>query len=128
MARSYHVDIARHAADADAKWLDNLLSHFSLPGVEGGTPGEARRITTDGIYRIVLVRRLATELGLSVAESVRMAARILAAPASAITVASALELRLDLARFGREVDIAIADAVESVTPPRRGRPPLKAKR
>ena len=34
MARFYHVDIARFAADADEKWVDNLLSHYDVPGVE----------------------------------------------------------------------------------------------
>ena len=36
MARAYHTDVIAFAADADAKWIDNLLSRFAIPGVTGG--------------------------------------------------------------------------------------------
>src|SRR4051812_17824908 len=69
MARFYHVDIARHAVGADAKWLDNLLSPFDVPRVQGGTSREARRITPAGIYHIALIRPLTRDPGPSAANT-----------------------------------------------------------
>src|SRR4051812_66792 len=122
MARLYHVDIARHAAGADHKWVDNLLSRFDIIGVEGGRQGAARRITGEGIQHIALVRLLSRELGLSVSGAVRLAERVLADPDAHVKLGGGLDIRLDRHRFQQEVGTMVAEAVESVTPARRGRP------
>ena len=122
MARLYHVDIARHAAAADHKWVDNLLSHHKLPGVEGGRQGSPRRVSIDGIQHIALVRLLTQELDLSVKSAVRVATRLLVANSAPIALEGGLELRLDLESFQSNTQALIAEGVESVTPARRGRP------
>jgi hypothetical protein len=122
MARLYHVDIARHAAGADRKWVDNLLSHFSIPGVDGGRQGTARRISADGIRHIALIHLLARDLDVSVAAAVALATRLLALPSVTLSLGAGLELRLDREQFERHIERLIADGVESVTPARRGRP------
>ena len=126
MARLYHVEIARHAADADPKWIDNLLSHFSLPGIEKAKQGVARRITISGVYHIVLTRRLNRELGVPIASAVLLANRLLASETARTQVAPGLELHIDLSALKRQVDHRVSEAVESSTPPRRGRPPRGA--
>ena len=73
MARAYHIDVASHASDADRKWLDNLLSHFDVPGVEGGRQGVARRLRRPGSYRGAIIRRLTGVLGVSAAGAVSLA-------------------------------------------------------
>ena len=123
MARQYHVDIARFAAKADAKWVDNLLSHFDVPGVERARQGLSRRISPDGIYHIALVRRLNRELGISTAAAVSLAARLLSTEAGRVPLADGLELEFDGGRFRRDIDASIAEGVESLAPARRGRPP-----
>ena len=122
MARLYHVDIARHAASADSKWVDNLLSHHQIPGVESGRQGSSRRISVGGIEHIALIRLLTAQLQLSVAVAVALAARLLTVDSDALPLGHGLELRLDLAEFRRRVHRSIDDGVESVTPARRGRP------
>jgi hypothetical protein len=124
MGRHYHVDIAAFAADADLKWVDNLLSHFEVPGVESARQGVARRLSLDALRTIVLVRALTRDLGLSADRALEAAVRLLGdghAPAGAWT-----EVHLDADAFHREVDRRIADAVEAVVPRRRGRPPGSA--
>ena len=123
MARHYHVDIARFASKADSKWVDNLLSKFDVPGVEGAKQGLSRRISPDGVYHVALIRLLNKDLGLSVTTAVRLAAQMLSAEDGRVWLGDGLELRLDLARFRSELDAAIAEGVESVAPARRGRPP-----
>jgi hypothetical protein len=123
LARFYHVDIARFAASAELKWVDNLLSHFEIPGVERARQGMARRISTDGIYHIALIRLLNRELGVSVSAAVSFAAQLLDTEAGRLPMGRGLDLELDVARFRREVDSAIDEGVESLEPARRGRPP-----
>jgi hypothetical protein len=125
MARVYHVEIARHAADADPKWVDNLLSHFSVPGVENARQGVARRVTLSGVYHVALIRRLNRELGLSVSSAVALASRLLASDAARASVAPGLELHIDRSAFERDVDRRVSESVESSSRPRRGRPPRR---
>ena len=127
MSRDYHVDIAQHAARADAKWVDNLLSHFDIPGVESGRQGTARRVSASGVYHVALVRRLTLDLGLNTARAVSIARQLLAGEVAEphFPVIVGLELRFDRSVFEHSVDLAIAEAVESVSPARRGRPPVR---
>jgi len=121
--RHYHVDVARFAAKADAKWVDNLLSHFEVPGVERARQGLSRRISADGIYHIALIRILNREVGLSTSAAVSLAVRLLSSGGRRIELAEGLDLELDADRLRKDVDAAIADGVESLAPARRGRPP-----
>ena len=125
MSRFYHVDIAQFAADADAKWIDNLLSHFDIPGVEGRRQGVARRISEIGVLHIVLVRRLTREAGVATERAVAMSTQLLTSDTESAILIGGLTLRLDRKRFERDVGERIAIAVESIVPARRGRPPRK---
>jgi hypothetical protein len=126
VARHYHVDVARFATGADHKWVDNLLSHFDVPGVEGARQGLARRISVDGVYHIALIRALSRDLGMSVASAVSLAGLLLSERGDArIEVTTGMVLALDRGSFTRRIDLAIAEAVESVAPARRGRPPKR---
>lgn len=122
--RLYHVDIARFAARSDRKWIDNLLSHFNVPGVHGGRQGLPRRISADGIYHIALVRRLHRELGLGVCNAVSLATRLLSTDVGQFSLGDQLTLHFDITGFRRSLDAAITEGVESVVPARRGRPPV----
>jgi len=127
MARDYHADIARHAAGADTKWVDNLLSHFDIPGVAGGRQGVARRVTAHGVCQVVLIRRLTLLFGMTTAKAVLMAGQLLDdGEQSSLDADYGIELRLDRRVFERAIDGAITEAVESVTPAPRGRPRARA--
>jgi hypothetical protein len=122
MARSYHVEIARFAAEADQKWVDNLLSRFDVPGVDSSKQGLSRRISDLGIYHIALIRVLTAQLEVSTARAVAIAGQLLTVPGS-LTIADDIELVFDRQSFERRIDARVADAVESIAPARRGRPP-----
>lgn len=125
MPASYHIDIAGYAADADRKWVDNLLSHFEVPGVEQGRRGSARRVTQVGLYHIALVRVIARELGAPLKTSVVLATTLMHAESPELSVIGTLALRFDRDRFQREVDARVSEAVEAIVPARRGRPPAR---
>lgn len=129
MARNYHVDIAAFAADADRKWIDNLLSHFSVPGVESKKQGVARRLSLEAVQTVVLVRALSMSTGLSVDRALSTATTLLDASDDLVANDDAwITLHFDRAAFQADVDRRIAAAVESVVPKKRGRPPTRVRK
>jgi len=127
MPASYHVDIAGYAASTPRKWVDNLLSHFEVPGVEQGRRGSARRVTQVGLYHIALVRIIARELGVPLKTAVMLATTLMRTESPELPVIGTLALRFDRELFQREVDARVAEAVEAIVPARRGRPPARAR-
>ena len=123
--RSYHIDIARHATDAERKWIDNLLSHFHIPGVERTQRGSPRRITATGIAHIALIRVIALELDTTLRSPVAFADALMRAELGELQVFPGFSFKFDRASFESAVDARIAEAVESVVPAKRGRPPAR---
>src|SRR5690348_7405107 len=103
MARHYHIDIAVFAAESDRKWVDNLLSHFDVPGVDSAKQGVARRISAHGIYHVALVRVLSRDAGMSVEVALAFARRLLTTDANHAELADGLELRMDRRTFQEAV-------------------------
>lgn len=124
MARSYHVEIARHVVAADDRWVDNLLARFCLPGVGSWGKGTSRQISALGIYHVALVSDLVESVGLPIESACQLAARLLnAAAGEVMTPFPGVEIRFDRATFVAAVDARITEAVETIAIPRRGRPP-----
>ena len=123
--RLYHIDIARHAADAERKWIDNLLSHFDIPGVERRQRGASRRITPTGIYHIALARHVALRFDMSVKSAVGLAKSLMRSDSPEHPIFPGLSLQFDRRQFEAAIDARVIDAVEAVIPARRGRPPTR---
>ena len=123
MARHYHIDIAVFAAESDRKWVDNLLSHFDVPGVEAAKQGVARQLSQSGVYHVALTRRLWLDGGMSVEAALSAARRLLSDPSGRLLLSPSIELHLDRETFRSKIDARIAEGVESIVPRRRGRPP-----
>jgi hypothetical protein len=118
--RAYHIGAVSFAADADERWVDNLLTRYDLPGVSRGRRGVSRRISQAALRQVVLVRRLAADLGLPLAMAVRVAAK--AIEHGTARIGEIAELRVDLAALDREIDARLAASADSVIPRPRGRP------
>jgi hypothetical protein len=103
--------------------VDNLLARFSLPGIECIGQGSTRRISNLGIYHVALVSRLVEALGAPLEAAVALAIKLLDIRMDEpFVVFEELELRFDRQAFIESIDARITEAVESVVPPRRGRP------
>jgi hypothetical protein len=111
------------ATSVDEKWLDNLLARFSLPGVDRAGQGVARRISATGLRHILLVQRLTRGLAVPMSSAVDLAIRALTTSDGVVALGSGLELRVDIAQLSMEAEGLLAEAVESIVPARRGRPP-----
>jgi hypothetical protein len=124
--RSYDVAIAALAADAPLKWVDNLLSQHTVPGVIRATRGVPRELTYPAILRIALVRELQAEIGVGVRDALALAADLLDRSADAVPARGHLRVTLDRAALEGEVGARLAEALESAPAPRRRRAARRA--
>lgn len=126
MHRTYSTKLIALTIAASPKWVDNLLSHHTLPGVSRTKQGVERQVTDEGLLAIEMTRMLARELGVPLSR---------AAAISRIAIASRSDMPL---RFVTESGIAVVfplaaielrlrgrmiEAVEAIGRVPRGRPP-----
>lgn len=130
MPRSYDVKVVALTVDAPVKWIDNLLSHHAIPGVERARQGVERRINDDGLLAIESVRLLVAEFGLPVGKA---AALIRAAfhervgsSQLRIVTASGIAIEIPSDDIARRLRERVVDAIEAVPRVRRGRPPARS--
>ena len=128
MPRFYSVRLVALALECDRKWIDNLLSHYPLPGISGGRQGVERRIGDDGLLAIEAARIFVTELGLPLGQSVKFATRIVADRSGGegvIMTPSGLSLSLPIASLEARLRHRVLAAVEALARVVRGRPPSR---
>jgi len=148
MARVYDIAVAALAIGVERKWLDNLTAQHSIPGTEHVARGVARRLSMRTLLTAAIVRDLNRGLGVPVGRGVEVASSILgvqqsregmaiaesgpeellAAPRVVLPIAESLTLAVDVERLEREIERRLLEAMETVVPRRRGRPPRKERR
>jgi hypothetical protein len=121
--RGYTVAASAVTLRVSAKWLDNVLSHHAVPGVQRTRQGVKRLLPPSALIQLeialVLGRALAVPLGVAIPLAIRLhqtGGRIDTAGLPLITIT------LDLPRLISALDRRLADAVESAPSPKRGRP------
>ena len=120
--RSYSVAVSSLAIDAPQKWLDNLLSHFTVPDISSERRGVARRIPHATLTHLALTRELHRELGIGVRDALALAGKLLASDDGIVSRGGHLRVTCDRLALERRVDDRLRDALESAPAPRRGRP------
>ena len=149
MARVYDIAVAAVALGVERKWLDNLTAQHEIPGTEHVARGVARRLAMRTLVTAAIVRDLNRNLGVPVARAVQVASMVLgdrgpSAPALImsppegpgatpgcplrVAVGDSLALTIDVERLEGEIERRLLDAMETVVPRRRGRPPRKERR
>ena len=129
MPRSYSVRLVAFALDCDRKWLDNLLSHYALPGVARGKQGVERRVSDDGLLAIEATRIFASELGVPLSQAVRLARRTIEhrdVSEEVLTTPSGLSLRIPFRSLEARLRQRLVVAIEALGQVARGRPPSRA--
>ena len=126
--RSYTVAVVSLAINAPGKWTDNIISQHAVPGVISARRGVARRIPHHALVRLAVVRQLHADLGLGVADALRVAANILdTSNPPGVFSCGQIQLSIDRAELERVLHARLRDALESAPAPRRGRPPQRPK-
>jgi hypothetical protein len=121
MPRAYTVATAALAVDVPSKWVDNILSHHTVPGVEQQRQGVARKLSIDGLLVLALTAFLIQELGAPAPKAIEIAAALLGNEGR-YESPRGLSLILDLAAFQAGLLERLEIAVEMAPVPRRGRP------
>lgn len=121
--RSYDVAIASLVIDAPTKWTDNILSQHTVPDVVSVTKGVARRISHAGLLRLAVTRELHATVGLSVANALSAAGRLLEPANAGVIAIGHVSVSIDLSALENRVQERLVQALESAPRPRRGRPP-----
>ncbi len=122
MPRAYTVATAALALGMPVKWVDNILSHNKLAGIQRERQGVARRLSVDGLIILSLAALLIHELGLPATNAITIAEEIMKRGGRYVAE-QGLTLELDLATFRDSLLERLERAVEIAPTPRRGRPP-----
>ena len=121
MPRAYTVTTAALALEVPAKWVDNILSHHTVPGVDQHRQGVSRKLSIDGLLVLALTTFLIQELGAPASKAIDMA-EILLRNEGHYESPRGLSLILDLSAFQTNLLERLENAVEMAPVPRRGRP------
>src|ERR1051325_9296833 len=100
--RLYHVEAAAVAANADTRWVDNLVSRFPVVGVARGGNGRTRKLRLEAVQQVVLARTLVEQLEIPVGKAVDLAAALLGKGLGAARVGPWFQLHVDLAALHHE--------------------------
>jgi hypothetical protein len=109
------------------KWLDNVLSHHTVPGVLQTRQGIVRRVTPEGLLNLELAARLNRDLSLPLGRALSAAAQLINAEGGEVALGDKppLRIQVDLAALRRGLNTRLERALEITPSPRRGRPPTR---
>jgi hypothetical protein len=122
MARAYTIATAALTLRMSLKWLDNTLSHISVPGVQQERQGVARRITIEGLLVLAVATLLINELGIPLAGAIALAEKLIT-NGGQYSSPEGVSLQLNLKKLTASLLERLENAVEIAPIPRRGRPP-----
>ncbi len=122
MARAYTVGTVALALVTTTKWVDNIFSHNKVAGVVQKRQGVSRKVSFEGLLQLALGLTLIKDLNIPAASALRLAATLAETGGHHRTPAG-IGIDLDLARIRADLETRIAQAVEIIPVPRRGRPP-----
>lgn len=120
--RAYTVATAAVALGVRTKWVDNVLSHHSIPGVFQSRQGVTRRLTAEAVSVLEIALRLTRGFGIPLNRSLDLAVAAVSQGSKVSGEVHGCEIRIDAAAIRSELDHRLAEAVEFVPVPRRGRP------
>lgn len=124
--RAVTTGTAAFALGIPKKELDNILSRYSVRGYERGRQGVARRLSQASVEQVALAIDLTRDYAIPVPTALLLAEEALSSREGVITSPGGhLAIHVDLVRIRRDLQVKLAEAIENVIPPRRGRPPAR---
>lgn len=120
----YNTATVAAAIGVTPKWLDNLLSHHNISGLERDAQGVSRRLSAESIGILTLTKELIDTLELSAPAALRLATRLLANNGERIG-SPLFQITIDRDAMASNVRVHLARAVEIAPTPHRGRPPKR---
>ena len=121
----YNTTTTAAALGVKPKWLDNLLSHNDIQGLQSESQGVSRRLSLGTVITLALAKELIDTIGLPAPAALRLAVRINNNPVSEIALSPHLSVSTRADALKAAVLSRLAGAVEVAPTPRRGRPPKR---
>ena len=125
--RAYTVAATAVALGVSSKWVDNVLSHHRVPGVQQARQGVTRRVTPAALLTLDLALRLVRALGMPLPQALETAGRLIDAREGGIALSglASIQIRADVETLTDDLNARLEHAVEMTPTPRRGRPRRK---
>ncbi|MGA9836908.1 MAG: hypothetical protein WBQ26_06295 [Gemmatimonadaceae bacterium] len=121
---NYNIATAAFAIGTSKKWVDNLTSHFRLPGVLSRKRGMSREFSFEGVVLVSLIRVLCEDLNVPTWRAAEIASSVAGSKGTiSLTLKGGLVLDIHTETFAHQVRQRLLEAAESVPRTRRGRPP-----
>jgi hypothetical protein len=124
--RAVTTGTAAFVLGVSKKDLDNIVSRYTIRGYERGKQGIARRLSLASIEQVALAIDLSRDYSIPIPTALLLAEEALSSREGVITSPGGhLAIHADLDRIRRDLQAKLAEAIERVIPPRRGRPPTR---
>jgi len=124
--RAVTTGTAAFALGISKKDLDNILSRYPIRGFERGRQGVARRLSLVSVEQVALAIDLTRDYSIPIPTALLLAEEALSSREGVIASPGGhLAIHADVERIRRDIQAKMAEAIEHVIPPRRGRPPTK---
>ena len=91
----YNISTTSAALGIPSKWLDNLLSHNKIDGVEQAKQGVKRRLSLEAVAVIAVTYRLSEATNIPIGRAVALAERLIWSPEHSITIADTVTFTID---------------------------------
>jgi hypothetical protein len=121
MPRAYNTSAVAAALGAPQKWLDNILTHHQIAGVQCAGQGVSRRMSPDSVLTIFIAKVLIDRLGCAAGPALQASSQIVVQGAA--DLGPGFNLTVDRAIIEATLNAKLFDAVQGAPPKRRGRPP-----
>ena len=124
----YSIRIVALAVGTTAKWVDNLVTSHSLPGVRRRTRGVTRLVDNAGLGAIAICHALVNDLRIPVANAIELACQAAESQhqLSRLTLLSGLVVEIPVEAIVRRTRERLVDAIEATSHIRRGRPRVRS--
>ncbi|SRR5258708_27485647 len=122
--RSYDVRTAAFAVGVSTKWVDNVLSHHEIPGVERATHGVERRLPFSALVVLAVARDLSAELSIPLRRACEIASKLTASDgdAGSCPVGENMALTGDLSNLAADIERRLLEVADLAFRVPRGRP------
>ena len=121
---SYDIGTTAFVVGTHRKWVDNVISHYALAGVESHSRGVRREFSFDAVVLLTVIRSMIDELGVPVQRAIEVAEQATKDHDGSVSFPSGSRFSLDRDAVARHVTQRLLEAAESVPRIRRGRPRL----
>ena len=123
--RAYTVAAVAVTLKVPSKWIDNVLSHHSVPGVSQKRQGITRKLSPHAVAILEITLQLIRFASVPLARALEIARQVsqIETPEARVPFSNSVAIVVDTSVMNADIAARLAEAVEIAPRPRRGRPP-----